>query len=130
MGSNHCWTIHRNICDGTALIFISLFSHSLCILHNCFSNISSFTVSPCLLFFFPNVSLLPHSAPSWISSYAENLASSSLQDGATTWHYYLKEFISTCSCCCANLPTPSTTLNAFKIDYFSCLIVLNVANKL
>ena len=30
--------------------------------------------------------LLPHSAPSWILSYAENLVSLSLQDGATTWH--------------------------------------------
>ena len=33
--------------------------------------------------------LLWHSAPSWILSKAENLASSSLQDGATEWHYYL-----------------------------------------
>ena len=33
--------------------------------------------------------LLPHSAPSWILSLAENLASSSLQDGATEWHYSL-----------------------------------------
>ena len=33
--------------------------------------------------------LLPHSAPSWILSWAENLASSSLQDGATKWLYYL-----------------------------------------
>ena len=32
---------------------------------------------------------LPHSAPSWILSQAENLASSSLQDGATKWHYFL-----------------------------------------
>mgnify|MGYP005691227809 CR=1 FL=1 len=31
--------------------------------------------------------LLPHSAPSWILSLAENLASSNLQDGATKWHY-------------------------------------------
>ena len=30
---------------------------------------------------------LPHSAPSWILSIAENLASTSLQDGATKWHY-------------------------------------------
>ena len=30
---------------------------------------------------------LPHWAPSWILSLAENLASSSLQDGATEWHY-------------------------------------------
>ena len=30
---------------------------------------------------------LPHSAPSWILSKAENLASSSLQDGATKWHH-------------------------------------------
>ena len=65
--------------------------------------------------------LLPHSAPSWISSYAENLASFSLQDGATTWHYYLKEFISTCSGPCASLPTRSTTFNASTIDFFSCL---------
>ena len=33
--------------------------------------------------------LLPHSAPSWILSQAENLASSSLQDGATKWYYFL-----------------------------------------
>ena len=33
--------------------------------------------------------LLPHSAPSLILSLAENLASSSLQDGATKWLYYL-----------------------------------------
>ena len=31
--------------------------------------------------------LLSHSAPSWILSLAENLASSILQDGATEWHY-------------------------------------------
>ena len=31
-------------------------------------------------------SLLPHSAPSWILS-----SSSSLQDGATKWYYFLKE---------------------------------------
>ena len=35
-------------------------------------------------------SLLPHSAPSWIFSQAENLASSSLQDGATKWYYFLQ----------------------------------------
>ena len=35
------------------------------------------------------VIFLPHSAPSWILSLAENLASSSLQDGATKWLYYL-----------------------------------------
>ena len=35
-----------------------------------------------------DMELLPHSAPSWILSLAENLASSSLQDGATEWHYY------------------------------------------
>ena len=33
--------------------------------------------------------LLPHSAPSWILSLAENLASSILQDGATEWYYSL-----------------------------------------
>ena len=33
--------------------------------------------------------VLPHSAPSWILSYAENLASFSLQDGATKWHDYV-----------------------------------------
>ena len=33
--------------------------------------------------------ILPHSAPSWILSKAENLASSSLQDGATKWYYFL-----------------------------------------
>ena len=33
--------------------------------------------------------LLPHLAPSWILSYAENLASLSLQDGATEWHDYV-----------------------------------------
>ena len=32
---------------------------------------------------------MPHSAPSWILSQAENLASSSLQDGATEWCYSL-----------------------------------------
>ena len=31
--------------------------------------------------------LLPHLAPSWILSYAENLASFNLQDGATEWYY-------------------------------------------
>ena len=35
--------------------------------------------------------LLPHSAPSWIFSRAGNLVSSSLQDGATKWQYFLKE---------------------------------------
>ena len=34
---------------------------------------------------------LPHSAPSWILSKPENLASSSLQDGATGWYYYCQE---------------------------------------
>ena len=38
-----------------------------------------------------NIWLLPHSAPSWILSKAENLASPSLQDGATKWVYFLKE---------------------------------------
>ena len=33
--------------------------------------------------------ILPHSAPYWILSLAENLASSSFQDGATEWHYSL-----------------------------------------
>ena len=33
--------------------------------------------------------LLPHSAPSWILSYAENLTSFILQDGATEWHDYV-----------------------------------------
>ena len=33
--------------------------------------------------------LLPHSAPSWILTLAENLASFSLQDRATEWHYDL-----------------------------------------
>ena len=32
---------------------------------------------------------LPHSAPSWIFSLAENLASSILQDEATEWHDYV-----------------------------------------
>ena len=31
--------------------------------------------------------MLPHSAPSWILSIAENILSSILQDGATEWHY-------------------------------------------
>ena len=35
--------------------------------------------------------ILPHSAPSWILSKAENLASPKLQDGATKWVYFLKE---------------------------------------
>ena len=30
--------------------------------------------------------ILPHLAPSWILSRAENLASTSLQEGATKWH--------------------------------------------
>ena len=34
---------------------------------------------------------LPHSAPSWVLSLAENLASSNLQGGATKWHYNCKE---------------------------------------
>ena len=38
-----------------------------------------------------NYCLLPQSAPSWILSRAENLASSSLQDGATKWYYYCQE---------------------------------------
>ena len=33
---------------------------------------------------------MPHLAPSWIHSKAENLASSSLQDGATKGYYFLK----------------------------------------
>ena len=35
--------------------------------------------------FFLGHPVLPHSAPSWILSQTENLASSSLQDGATKW---------------------------------------------
>ena len=38
-----------------------------------------------ILFFV--LSLLPHSAPSWILSLAVNLAGSILQDGAMKWHY-------------------------------------------
>ena len=34
---------------------------------------------------------LPHSALSWNFSWAENLESLSLQDGAMKWHYFLKE---------------------------------------
>ena len=34
-----------------------------------------------------SIGCLVHSAPSWILSKAENLASSNLQGGATTWHY-------------------------------------------
>ena len=41
--------------------------------------------------------LLPHSAPSWILSLAENLASSNLQDGATKWHYYLNSYHIACA---------------------------------
>ena len=33
--------------------------------------------------------VLPHSAPSWILSLAENLASSILQDEAAEWHDYI-----------------------------------------
>ena len=36
------------------------------------------------------IRVLPHSAPSWILSYAENLARFSLQDGATEWHDYVR----------------------------------------
>ena len=36
------------------------------------------------------LAMLPRSAPSWILSYAENLASFSLQDGATEWHDYVR----------------------------------------
>ena len=39
--------------------------------------------------------ILPHSASSWILSLAENLASFSLQDRATEWHYYLTESFDT-----------------------------------
>ena len=35
------------------------------------------------------MSILPHSAPSWILSLVENLARFNLQDGATEWHYSL-----------------------------------------
>ena len=35
--------------------------------------------------------VLPHSAPSWIFSEAEIIASSSLQDGAMEWNYFLEE---------------------------------------
>ena len=35
-----------------------------------------------------NENILPHSAPSWILSLAENLASSIMQDGARKWHDY------------------------------------------
>ena len=38
-----------------------------------------------------HIQILPHSAPSWILSNAENLASFSLQDGATKWYYFLSE---------------------------------------
>ena len=38
---------------------------------------------------FVRTEILPHSAPSWILRYAENLASFSLQDGATEWYYFL-----------------------------------------
>ena len=31
--------------------------------------------------------ILPHSAPSWVLSLAENPASFCLQDGATEWYY-------------------------------------------
>ena len=41
--------------------------------------------------------VLPHSAPSWILSQAENLASSNLQDGATKWHYYLNSYHIACA---------------------------------
>ena len=50
--------------------------------------------SPLLTLFSPIFTyshLLPHSAPSWILSPAENLASSSLQDGATNWYYFLSK---------------------------------------
>ena len=40
---------------------------------------------------------LPHSAPSWILSLAENLASSNLQDGATKWHYYPNSYHIACA---------------------------------
>ena len=39
-----------------------------------------------VVYYVHNMCILPHSAPSWILSYAENQASSILQDGATKWH--------------------------------------------
>ena len=39
-------------------------------------------------FYLTTLYMLPHSAPSWILSLAENLARSILQDGATKWYYY------------------------------------------
>ena len=42
----------------------------------------------CVYEMFSVITFLPHSAPSWILSQAEILASSNLQDGATKWYYY------------------------------------------
>ena len=63
---------------------------------------------------------LPHSVPSWILSKAENLASPSLQDGATKWEYFLKE----------NHPATHPTIWIFLFAYLTrfpqteCLVSL------
>ena len=49
-----------------------------------------YNVCPHLLCMSPPI-ILPNSAPSWILSQAENPASSSLQDGATKWYYFLSK---------------------------------------
>ena len=54
-------------------------------------------ISPCSSYYKPLLLSLPHSAPSWILSLAENLASSNLQDGATKWHYYLNSYHIACA---------------------------------
>ena len=70
-----------------------------------------------------NRRVFPHSAPSWILSKAEILASSSLQDGATKWYYFLQE------------PDP-TTQSSFKTSILPsmirnpCLCVWPLSNRL
>ena len=61
------------------------------------------------------MSLLPHSGSILILSWAENLASSSLQDGATKWYYFLQE---------PTRPDPTrpdqTTQSSFSFNVVRC----------
>ena len=76
----------------------ALVSHTVVTTHSCTFIMSysgmvlpeySLGYTPSAFTYYENsgYAILPHSAQSWILSKAENLASSSLQDGATTWHY-------------------------------------------
>ena len=57
-----------------------------------------------ILFFYEHAMILPHKAPSWILSKSENLASPSLQDGASKWVYILIETIRSYEFCAESRP--------------------------